>query len=182
MFKVEFIGNLGADAEVKEANGSKFITMRIALTDRYKNDKGEVIEKTTWADVTMSRADSPILPYLKQGVKLFVRGNGSLRVYSSPKDRMMKAGISCAATEIELVGGSSDAVPRRLIVPETGQIVDVKKFYWVDGLCKGMKAKDTKELIDQRANKFAMDFHGFVVPVSDQQPDAQVQGEEQSQS
>ena len=32
MLKVEIIGNLGADAEIKEANGSKFVTMRVAHT------------------------------------------------------------------------------------------------------------------------------------------------------
>ena len=41
MFKVEFIGNLGADAEIKESNGSKFVTMRIALTDKWTTESGE---------------------------------------------------------------------------------------------------------------------------------------------
>ena len=47
MFKVEFIGNLGADAEIKESNGSKFVTMRIALTDKWTTESGEKRESTT---------------------------------------------------------------------------------------------------------------------------------------
>lgn len=30
MFKVEAIGNLGADAVIKDANGSKFVAFRVA--------------------------------------------------------------------------------------------------------------------------------------------------------
>ena len=35
MFKVEVIGNLGADAQVKDANGTKFITFRVAHTEKW---------------------------------------------------------------------------------------------------------------------------------------------------
>lgn len=40
MFRGEIIGNLGADAEVKVSNGSKFVTMRIAHSDVYKDEQG----------------------------------------------------------------------------------------------------------------------------------------------
>ena len=35
MLKCEIIGNLGADAEVKEANGSKFVAMRVAHSSKW---------------------------------------------------------------------------------------------------------------------------------------------------
>ena len=80
MFKVEIIGNLGADCEIKESNGSKFVTMRIAHTTSYVKDDGSKQESTIWVDVTLNNAESKVIPYLKQGVRVFVRGNGSLRV------------------------------------------------------------------------------------------------------
>ena len=165
MFKVEFIGNLGADAEIKESNGSKFVTMRIALTDKWTTESGEKRESTTWADVTMSNTESKVIPYLKSGVKIFVRGNGSLRVYSSPKDRMMKAGIQCSATEIELCGGVAELVPRQLVDPESGALIDTKKYYWCNAETKGMKANDTRLFIDTRGNQYLMDNRGFVAPI-----------------
>ena len=165
MFKVEFIGNLGADAEIKESNGSKFVTMRIALTDKWTTESGDKRESTTWADVTMSNTESKVIPYLKSGVKIFVRGNGSLRVYSSPKERKMKAGIQCAATEIELCGGVAELVPRQLIEPETGTLIDTTKYYWCNADTKGMKTNDTKLLIDTRGNQYLMNKAGFVAPV-----------------
>ena len=165
MFKVEFIGNLGADAEIKESNGSKFVTMRIALTDKWTTESGEKRESTTWADVTMSNTESKVIPFLKSGVKIFVRGNGSLRVYSSPKEKKMKAGIQCSATEIELCGGVAELVPRQLVEPETGTLIDTTKYYWCNADTKGMKANETKLLIDTRGNQYLMDKRGFVAPV-----------------
>ena len=35
MIKLEIIGNLGADAEVKVYNGNKFVTFRVAHTDKW---------------------------------------------------------------------------------------------------------------------------------------------------
>jgi len=169
MFKIEVIGNLGADAEVKESNGTKFVTMRIAHTDSYKDEGGNKHEKTVWIDATMNDAESKLLPYLKQGVKVFVRGNASLRVYSSPKDRCMKAGITVSVREIELVGGSSDDVPRQLIDPNTGALLEVSKHYWINRDNKDMKKDDTKMLVDQRGNHYLMSKDGFVKPVIPEQ-------------
>lgn len=169
MFKIEVIGNLGADAEVKESNGTKFVTMRLAHTDSYKDEGGNKHEKTVWIDATMNDAESKLLPYLKQGVKVFVRGNASLRVYSSPKDRCMKAGITVSVREIELVGGSSDDVPRQLIDPNTGALLDVSKHYWINRDNKDMKKDDTKMLVDQRGNHYLMSKDGFVKPVVPEQ-------------
>lgn len=181
MFKVEFIGNLGADAEIKESNGSKFVAMRMALTDKWTTESGEKRESTTWADVTMSNTESKIIPYLKTGVKLFVRGNGSLRVYSSPTEKKMKAGIQCAATEIELCGGVSELVPRQLVDPDTGNLINTTKYYWCDGETKGMKAQDTKLLIDTRGNQYLMDKRGFVAPVPTQTEEPTNESEKQSE-
>lgn len=164
MFKVEIIGNLGADAEIKDVNGSKFVSMRVAHVDKWTTQNGEQKEATTWVDVTMSNTESKVIPFLKTGVKVFVRGNGGLRVYSSPKDRCMKAGLKIAATEIELCGGISELVPRQLIDPESGALIDTQKFYWCNADTRKMKAADVKELIDQRGNRYLMNNKGFVAP------------------
>lgn len=162
MFRAEIIGNLGADASVMESNGSKFVTMRIAHTDAYKDEQGNKHEKTVWVDATMNDAESKLLPYLKQGVKVFVRGNASLRVYSSPKDRCMKAGVTLSVREIELVGGSSDDVPRQLIDPATGMLYETQKYYWINRDNKDMKKGDLMQLVDARGNQFVMNKEGFV--------------------
>lgn len=164
MLKVELIGNIGADAEVKDYQGNKFVTFRVAHSSKYKDAQGNETESTTWVDVTLNDVESKVIPFLKQGVKVFVRGNASLRVYSSPKDKMMKAGLQVSAWEIELCGGQSDDVPRQLIDPSNGQLFDVTKHYWCNRSTEGMKQDEYVELIDKKGHSFMMNYGGFVVP------------------
>ena len=175
MLKVELIGNLGADVEVKESNGSKFATFRIADTSKYKTQSGEEKEVTNWVDCTYNNLESKVLQYLKAGVKVYVRGNASLRVYSSKKDRCMKAGLQVSVTEIELCGGNNDSVPRQLVDPDNGAIYDTSKYYWCNCPTKGMKKDDTRLLVDVRGNQYMMNNAGFVAPLPE---DGEDQGEE----
>lgn len=174
MFKAEIIGNIGADAEVKESNGSKFVTFRVAHSDHWKTESGEEKESTIWVDVTLNNTESKVIPYLRQGVKVFVRGNARLRVYSSPKDRCMKAGLSISALEIELCGGQSDEVPRQLVNPNDGSLIDVTKHFLANISTHGMKIDDTRVLYDVKGNSYTMNSNGFVVPsvaqVNSEQP------------
>lgn len=163
MLKCEIIGNLGADAEVKEANGSKFIAMRIAHSSKWTDNEGKVHEQTEWVDVTMNDPNSRVLPYLKAGVKVFARGHASTRVYSSPKLKRMVAGLSISAQEIELCGGQSDDVPRQLIDPSDGSLYDVTKHYWCNMDTKGLKKDEYRVLVDQKGREFAQNKAGFVV-------------------
>lgn len=167
------IGNLGADAEVVTSNGQSFISLSIADTRKFKKQDGTEVSETNWIDAVISNAQHPVLPFLKQGVKVCVVGQTSLRVYSSKKDRMMKAGQTIHVNSIELCGGSSDEVPRQLIVPETGALVSTHKAYWVEIDTKGMKQHETRELVDAKGNVFLMNNAGFVVPAPAPQQGAQ---------
>lgn len=169
MLKFEVIGNLGADAEIKNIDGTKFVSMRVAHTEKWKDEKGEVKELTQWVDVTLNNVEHGIIPYLRAGVKIFARGTGSARIYSSKKDRMMKAGLKISAQEIELVGGSSDEVPRQLIEPATGALLDVTKYYWCTADCSKMKKDDVREVIDAKGNVYLLNKAGFVAPKPAQQ-------------
>lgn len=168
MIKVEVIGNLGADCEVKQSNGNRFGACRIAHTEKYTDAQGNVHESTIWVDIVIPDAENKVIPYLKAGVKVFVRGNASLRVYSSQKDRCMKAGLTINAREIELCGGSSDAVPRQLIDPSNGQLFDVTKCYWIGKETKGMKKSDVVMMTDAKGGRYTMDSVGFVQPFVDE--------------
>ena len=165
MLKAEIIGNLGADAEVKEANGNRFIAMRVAHTDKWTDAENIEHKTTQWVDVTMNDPESKILPYLRSGVKVFVRGNVSARLYSSPKEKKMVAGLKIAASEVELCGGQSDDVPRQLVVPESGQLLDVTKYYWCNADTSKMKKDDVMQLYDTKGKSYIMNKAGFVAPV-----------------
>lgn len=159
MFKSIVIGNLGADAQVKESNGSKFVTFRVAHTESYNDQAGQKHESTTWIDCIMSNAESKVVPYLKKGTKVYVSGNCSLRVFSSAKYRQMMAGAQINVQNVELLGGSSDDVPRQLI-DANGIIHPVHKFYYTD--IQGVP------LFSQSGQQFDADKDGWVKPRQEQ--------------
>ena len=179
MLKAELIGNLGADAEIKSGEGYSFVSMRIANTEKWKAEDGTEHTVTLWIDVVYSKADSGLLPFLKSGVKVFVRDFVRLRVYSSQKDRKMKAGLTINATEIELCGGSSDVVPRQLVIPETGDLVDVAKYYQANVDTSKWKKDDTGFLVDKAGNQYELRKGGWVAPIIQQ--DSQDQEQQQTE-
>lgn len=174
----EVLGNLGADVEVKNEQGYKFATFRVAHADKWTDQNGQEHRETTWVDCILNNIESKVLDYLKAGVKVYVRGNTKLRVFSSAKEKRMKAGLTINVRDIELCGGTSDAVPSRLIVPDSGQIVEVSKFYWANADTKGMEKNDTKPLIDERGGQYTMNSNGFVFQLQEEE---QAQGEQKGQ-
>lgn len=162
MIRIEIIGNIGADAEKKTANGNEFIVFRVAHTTKFKDAAGNDKEETTWVDVTMNNADSKVFPFLKRGEKVYIRGNARLRVYSSPKDRCMKAGLTVMANEVELLGGNRDDVPRELINPENGALYKVSKYYQCDLDTSKFKKEDVAVVVDRQGECYNVIKGGWV--------------------
>lgn len=109
MIKVEIIGNLGADAMLQEKNGNRFVSFRVANTDKWiDKSTGQVIESTQWISCTLNGDGGALLPYLKRGSKVFVRGNAQFVIFSSAKTRQMEVGVNLFVREIELCGGQKE--------------------------------------------------------------------------
>lgn len=107
MLKAEIIGHLGSDVSILGETGHEFAVMRVAHSRKYKDHQGIDHATTTWVDVIV-RKDNPCIPYLKKGTQIQARGNVETRVYSSEKDRCMKAGITINATELHLLSSSKN--------------------------------------------------------------------------
>lgn len=104
MFKIEFIGNIGADATIRDHQGKKFVSFNLASTRKYKdNASGTTVERTDWCSCSINGDAPNLLPYLKKGQKVFVRGNGSCRTYLSQTGQQVAA-VACQVNEIELCG------------------------------------------------------------------------------
>lgn len=105
MLKVEIIGHIGADLEIKEKDGRKFGTFRVAHSERWKGMDGVLHETTQWIDVIID-TDKAVTMFLKSGTLVYVRGNMSTRIYSSAKDRCNKVGITIRCQEIQLLSAA----------------------------------------------------------------------------
>lgn len=163
MLQVIVIGNVGADAEKKSINGSEFTTFKLAHNDRWRDQSGQEHNSTVWVDCTLN-GHPAVADFIKAGTQLAVIGSANLRVYSSAKDRCMKAGLQVSVRTVELLGGVSDAVPARLYDTE-GQLHVVEKLYHTNVAYT--------PLMSQRGVRFFTDKDGFVVP-ADVQPEAQI--------
>lgn len=108
MLKIEVIGNLGADAELFRNNEREFISFRVADSRKYTDrSTGEVMTATTWVSCTKDGKNENLLPYLKKGAKVYVRGNASVRIYQG-NDGRKHAGLNCAVNELELCGAKAE--------------------------------------------------------------------------
>lgn len=164
MLIATLIGNLGANAEVKSADGREFVSFRVAHNDSYKGADGTRVESSMWVDCTMSCSNGrpAVLPYLTKGTAVCVVGQVSTRVYSSEKDRCMKAGLKIHVQRVELIGAAGDNCPRRLYTKD-GVMVDVLKYFHAE-------TKETT-LYDQRGNAYTIAEGGWVCPPNTQNDD-----------
>lgn len=96
--KVQLIGNLGIDPEVKSLDGGKKLAkMSIATNENYKNAKGEKVTETQWHNlVAWGKTAEIIEKFLKKGSEVAIEGKLINRNYTD------KEGIKRYVTEIEV--------------------------------------------------------------------------------
>lgn len=177
---LSLIGNLGADAKVVENGGKPFVSFNVANTEKWRGEDGKEHERTDWVSCAYNGEATNLLPYLKAGTKVFVQGRVRTRLYSSEKERRMVAGLNLSVTQIELVGGQSEDVPRRLYTHD-GMIIETHKAYYI-ALAELQSFTDTV-LVDMRGKSYAIDRNaGWVSPIVTQdRPAADPQQPQQAQ-
>lgn len=163
MLQAICIGYLGSDAEFKNDNGKEFTTFRVANTDRWKDDAGQVHETTIWVDCIMSGKPA-VIEWLKRGQMVYVSGSVKLRIYSSAKDRCMKAGMTISVRTIELLGGKTDDVPSVLFDPNSGEEVQITKWYYAAQSVRDENAPELLPLVSRSMERFVVNRAGWVQP------------------
>lgn len=161
MLQTTCIGHLGSNAEVKNENGKKFTVFRIANTDKWTDAAGQAHEVTTWVDCIMN-GEPNVLPFLKKGQQVFVTGSCALRVYSSAKDKCMKAGLTINVRQVELLGGKSDNVPSRLYSKDGTQEIVVNKFYNAPQMVRDEKEAEYLICQSSSGERFLVDRNGWI--------------------
>jgi len=96
--KVQLIGNLGGNPEVKTFDkGKKLAKMSIATNESYRNSQGELIKETQWHNlIAWGKTAEIIEKHLKKGSEVAVEGKLINRNYTD------KDGIKRYITEIEV--------------------------------------------------------------------------------
>lgn len=96
--KVQLIGNLGNNPEVKAFDGGKKLAkFSLATNESYKNSKGERVTDTQWHNLIVWGKTADIVEkYLKKGSEIAVEGKLVNRNYTD------KNGIKRYVTEIQV--------------------------------------------------------------------------------
>ncbi|MBF0153068.1 MAG: single-stranded DNA-binding protein [Magnetococcales bacterium] len=96
--KVQLIGNLGADPEVRYSQAGKAIaTLNVATSESWKDAQGERKERTEWHRVVAFGKLAEIAQqYMRKGNKVYVEGRLQTRKWTD------KQGMERYTTEVDL--------------------------------------------------------------------------------
>jgi single-strand DNA-binding protein len=111
--RVQLIGNLGADPEVRSiANGGRVANVSLATSRRWKGTNGENQEKTEWHRLVLwnnrgaNLADT-VERYCKKGDKIYVEGSVEYRSWQD-KEGQTRYTTEINVRELILLSGKGD--------------------------------------------------------------------------
>ncbi|HEX9691524.1 MAG TPA: single-stranded DNA-binding protein [Gemmatimonadales bacterium] len=122
--KVQLIGNLGADPEVRStAGGARVATLSVATSRSWSTQSGERQEKTEWHRVVLwnnrgSQLADTAEKYLKKGDRVYIEGRVEYRTW---EDREGNTRYSTEITAREMImlsprgGAEGGAAPERAV-------------------------------------------------------------------
>lgn len=108
--KVQLIGNLGRDAELKYTPaGAGVATLNLATTESWKDKDGKKQEKTEWHRVVIwGKTAESLAEYLVKGKQIYVEGRLQTRQWDD-KDGTKRYTTEIRADYVVLLGGTSEA-------------------------------------------------------------------------
>jgi len=113
--KVQLIGHLGADPEIKNfKEDKKLANMRLAVNDRYKNANGEWLEETQWFNlVAWAKLAIYAEKYLLKGIEVAVEGRLLTKSYID-KNAVKRVSTDIVVSEI-LILSKKAALTKELV-------------------------------------------------------------------
>ena len=102
--KVQLIGHVGQDPEIKQLENGRVANFTIATNESYTNAKGEKVEQTEWHRVSAwGKTVEIIEQLLKKGSHVAIEGKLTHRSYDD-KDGNKRFVTEVIANEILLIG------------------------------------------------------------------------------
>lgn len=111
--KVQIIGNLGADPEMRNtANGSGVTNFRVAVSRNRRGTDGTMVDETEWFRVVAFDSGGYKLAeicnqFLRKGQKVYVEGRLQSRKYTD-KDSIERTSVEIIASEMIMLSGRDE--------------------------------------------------------------------------
>jgi single-strand DNA-binding protein len=108
--RVQLIGNLGKDPEIKYTpQGTAVAKITIATNERFKDKAGEWQDRTEWHNVVLWQRLAEIAgEYLKKGGKVYVEGRLQTRSWDDKTSGQKKYMTEVVASDLILLGGRGE--------------------------------------------------------------------------
>jgi single-strand DNA-binding protein len=108
--RVQLIGNLGKDPEVKYTpQGTPVAKLTIATNERFKDKSGEWQDRTEWHNVVLWQRLAEIAgEYLKKGGKVYIEGRLQTRSWDDKQTNQKKYMTEVVASDLILLGGRGE--------------------------------------------------------------------------
>jgi single-strand DNA-binding protein len=108
--RVQLIGNVGNDPEIKTLEGGKKLaSLSIATNESYTNDKGEKVEQTEWHRIEMWEGLANIAEqYLKKGDMAYIEGRIRTEKWTD-KEGIERNTVKIRGNSLQLIGSGRGA-------------------------------------------------------------------------
>lgn len=137
--KIELLGNLGRDPEMRYLpDGRPVTTMSVATNRTYTDQSGQQVKETAWFRVSVfGKAAEACAQYLKKGSQVFVEGrlqhdkqSGGPRIWTR-QDGTPGASFEVIAMTVKFLGSRGEAAPPPVApeelegIPDTSGVEDI---------------------------------------------------------
>ena len=111
--RVQLIGNLGKDPEIKYTpQGTPVAKITIATNERFKDKSGEWQDRTEWHNVVLWQRLAEIAgEYLKKGGKVYIEGRLQTRSWDDKQTNQKRYMTEVVADDLILLGGRGEGGP-----------------------------------------------------------------------
>lgn len=129
MIKIQFIGNLGKDAEVKTTQGGKsYLSFSVGVSETRQGGQSE----TTWLNCSAwseNMVNGKLKGYLKKGTKVYVEGKPTPRAYNNQAGEAVVSN-DVMVNMVELCGGQTQqkTAPAQTPTPQPARQPEAQGF------------------------------------------------------
>jgi len=104
--KVQLLGNIGKDPEVRETKSGKVVNLVLATSERYTDKSGQKQENTEWHNlVVFGKLADVVTKYVKKGDKLYVEGSITTRKWED-KEGNTRYNTDIKVRDLTMLGGT----------------------------------------------------------------------------
>ena len=111
MNHAHLIGYLGNDPEIKEANGTTYARLSLAVSNVFRDKKGDRQETTDWIPIVAFRGLAKSLEQLQKGARIAVSGRIQVQPYEKDGEKRISFEVVARSITFLTRSGRSAAEP-----------------------------------------------------------------------